>query len=218
MDITPYLPYIYAILAVLAYALTSYFKNTPFEQFDKIKFSATILTSLLVAYELISNATAITEQNVLLQLSLYGFVTVLIENILNGIFRKVAASQKAQAFIARKPQGTLTPALTFTAAPRTGSAPLSVLFTDTSGGQIKSFAFGGSDGFGMWDTTGQTMMQHIYKTAGTYQVRALGAGSEMSEITEITVTGSAPTPVPVPVVKKSWLEVLWSLIKALFGL
>ena len=213
MDFTPYLPYIYAILAVLAYSLTSFFKNTPMEKFDKIKFSATVITALVIVYVLLSQGIPINEASVGMQLVAYGFLTVLIENILNAIFRKASPVPAVQAFMV-KPQGTTDPAIKFSLQ-YLGSriTPCDVMFTAISEG-ITKWSYG--DGvFASFDTPGQKTIVHTYKIPGTFQVRAF-IGAVMSEPMEVTILGIAPGPEPQPV-KQSWLQIRISWIRGLFG-
>ncbi|HJV65761.1 MAG TPA: PKD domain-containing protein, partial [Geomonas sp.] len=58
------------------------------------------------------------------------------------------------------------PVANFTATPRTGSAPLSVSFTDKSTGQITGWLWD----FGDSTTSAQQNPSHVYNSAGSYTV------------------------------------------------
>jgi hypothetical protein len=207
MDITPYMPLIYAVLSGIAYAAVGYFTKTSESDFDFKKFASTIMTSLVVVAGLIQTGQTITQATIEQQMAAYFMLTVIFQKILDAIFRKVQPVQKIQ-----KLQGILNPAITFNATPAMGDTPLKVTFTDTSG-DIVYFATG--EGYLNWDTPRQKTITHTYQNPGIYEVRAFTSSNTFSNPVIITVTGATPVPTP-PVVKKSWLEVLWDIIKAFF--
>jgi PKD repeat protein len=87
-----------------------------------------------------------------------------------------------------------TPAASFTASPTSGTAPLSVQFTDTSTGTPTSWSWDFGDG-----TTATTQNPaHTYSDAGSYTVSftATNASGSSPAVTG-TVTVAAPPPAPV---------------------
>jgi PKD repeat protein len=87
------------------------------------------------------------------------------------------------------------PTASFTGAPLTGAAPLTVTFTDASTGTITSY---------LWDfgDLGASILQnpsHAYAATGTYTVKLTvsdGIGSNVMTRTNYVVVGTPPTPVP----------------------
>jgi len=211
-DFTPYMPYIYAILAGLVYAAFGYLSKTAQQDFDWKKFVSTLATSLVVVVVLLQSGQAITQAGVEAQMTAYFMLTVIFQKILDAVFRKVETRALTQR--ARPPQGTTDPAIKFSIQ-YLGSriTPCDVMFTALTDG-ITKWSYG--DGvFASFDTPGQKTILHTYKIPGTFQIRAF-IGWVMSEPMEVTILGIAPNPEPQPV-KKSWLEILIAWFFGLFG-
>ena len=209
VDFTPYMPYIYAILAGLVYAAFGYLSKTAQQDFDWKKFVSTLATSLVVVVVLLQSGQAITQAGVEAQMTAYFMLTVIFQKILDAVFRKLET--RAQSKRALPPQGTTDSAIKFSIQ-YLGSriTPCDVMFTAIAEG-ITKWSYG--DGvFAAFDTPGQKTIIHRYKTAGTFQARAF-IGAVMSEPMEVTILGSTPGPQPV---KQSWLQILVNWIMALF--
>jgi len=88
--------------------------------------------------------------------------------------------------------GVAAPVASFTASPTSGTAPLSVTFTDTSTGSPASWTWDFGDG----GTSTAQNPSHSYAAAGTYTARltATNSGGSSSASTTITVTSSSPPP------------------------
>jgi PKD repeat protein len=88
-----------------------------------------------------------------------------------------------------------TPSASFTATPTSGTAPLSVRFTDTSTGQISAWAWNFGDG----TTSTAQNPTHSYASAGTYSVTLTATASSGTKVTAtrssyISVTSSTSAP------------------------
>jgi len=208
-DLTPYLPFIYALITGIAWATYGWITSTSNNDFSKIKYLSTVCTSLLVVTVMWEAQIPLDQVSFEQQMITYAAFTVGLERLFNKILDYFSKKPiPAQA----RPQGVMNPAITFTAAPITGKAPLAVLFTDTSG--LITYWLFGDNTIGNWDFPGQTALIHDYKTAGTFTVYGMQNSSTMSNPMTITVTGA---PIPPPVVKKSWLELLIAWILGIFG-
>src|SRR5215831_6596735 len=84
----------------------------------------------------------------------------------------------------------LAPVANFTASQATGRLPLTMVFTDTSTGNITAWAWDFGDGTG---STAQSPT-HTYSTVGTYtaQLTVTGPGGSTTATGTITVTGPRP--------------------------
>jgi len=206
--LTPYLPFIYALLAGVTWAIYGWLTSTNNNDFSKIRFISTVCTALLVVTIMWQAGVPLDQATFEQQMVVYAVFTVGLERLFTKIADWINKRQTPVQFL----QSAVDPAIKFSAAPTTGAAPLPVVFTDLVG-WVKYWNFG--DGkFGTWDTAGQTVITHTYPTAGTYEVRGMGA-TAMSEPVTITVTGA---PVPPPAQKKTWLEVLIAWIKRVLGI
>ncbi|MEL6408662.1 MAG: PKD domain-containing protein, partial [Chloroflexota bacterium] len=100
------------------------------------------------------------------------------------------------------PTNTAVPAprINFAASPQSGDAPLTVNFTDLSGGAITSYSWSFGDG----TTSTLASPTHTYSTAGDYYVRfevtgpggTVAAGVTISVGNPVPDTPIPPTPVP----------------------
>ena len=93
-------------------------------------------------------------------------------------------------YVALAPVLAPPPVASFTATPTTGTAPLSVNFTDTSTGSPTSWAWNFGDG----DTSTLQNPTHSYASAGTYTVNMTAtnaAGSDAATTATITVSAAA---------------------------
>ncbi len=95
----------------------------------------------------------------------------------------------------------VTPVAAFTnATPRTGTAPLSVTFTDQSTNTPTSWKWEYKTGSGIWTEfgSGARNPSQIF-AAGTYDIRltATNAGGSASELKTGYIMASTPTPLPV---------------------
>ena len=88
---------------------------------------------------------------------------------------------------------TAAPVANFTASPTTGTAPVTVTFTDTSTGSVttRSWDFGVTSTTG--DTSTATNPSYTYTTAGSYTVTLTVTGPGGTHSTTRTITASAPT-------------------------
>ncbi|MBI1741749.1 PKD domain-containing protein [Candidatus Acetothermia bacterium] len=88
------------------------------------------------------------------------------------------------------------PSVDFTASPTSGTAPLTVTFTNRTTGQVNSFSWD----FGNGDTSTATNPVYTYRIAGTYTVKltARGPGGEDSETRPGLITVTTPVPVVQP--------------------
>jgi PKD repeat protein len=86
--------------------------------------------------------------------------------------------------------GTTAPAASFTATPTSGTAPLTVSFTDTSTGSPTAWSWNFGDGA----TSTAQHPSHQYTSPGTYNVSmtASNAGGTSSPATAAITVGSAP--------------------------
>jgi PKD repeat protein len=95
------------------------------------------------------------------------------------------------------PPPPAVPVASFTASPNTGTAPLTVQFTDTSTGSITSWAWNFGDG-----TTSTTQNpSHIYSQTGTYNAtltvsNASGSNTATATIAVTTAVTLPPSPPP----------------------
>ena len=92
----------------------------------------------------------------------------------------------------------VVPVANFTATPINGDAPLTVNFTDTSTGNVSSYAWD-FDNDGIVDSTDQSP-SHTYSTVGNYTVNltVTGTGGSDSEVKTGYITVSEPLPgIPV---------------------
>jgi PKD repeat protein len=88
--------------------------------------------------------------------------------------------------------GPAVPSASFTAAPASGTAPLSVQFTDTSTGSPTAWSWDFGDGA----TSTAQNPSHTYPTAGTYTAKLVAsnaAGSSQPATNTISVTATAPS-------------------------
>jgi PKD repeat protein len=90
------------------------------------------------------------------------------------------------------PEGT-APVASFTATPTSGSAPLTVNFTDASTGDTTSWAWDFGDG----ETATAQNPSHTYTTAGTYTA-TLTASNEVGSSTDTTTITVKPAAGPAP--------------------
>ncbi|TFV68758.1 PKD domain-containing protein, partial [Blastococcus sp. CT_GayMR19] len=91
------------------------------------------------------------------------------------------------------PPGPTAPTASFTRSPASGTAPLTVSFTDTSTGSPTSWAWN----FGDSGTATTQNPSHTYSTAGTYQVTLTATnagGSNTSAAQTVTVNPADPGP------------------------
>jgi PKD repeat protein len=90
----------------------------------------------------------------------------------------------------------VAPAAGFVGDPTTGSAPLTVKFTDQSTGAITSWSWDFGDGA----TSMQQSPSHTYGSPGTYSVMLTvtgpGGSDEATQADYITATETPPTPAP----------------------
>ena len=202
MDLTIYMPYIYAILAGLIYAAFGYLSKTAEADFDAKKFVSTLATSLVVVVVLLQAGQAITQASMDAQMAAYFMLTVVFQKVLDWMFRK------AQTLSLGTSQD-----IKFTAKlTSTNAAPAEVIFTDVIG-NITKWDFG--DGW-MATPDGQREVKHIYTHPGTWNAAAI-AGLYRSPAVAIVITGTTPPVPPAPVTKKSWLELLVAGIMKPFG-
>lgn len=100
------------------------------------------------------------------------------------------------ALAIKSPAPIVAPTAAFDATPLSGDAPLAVIFTDSSTGEITSRVWDFGDGNNSWSTT-ETSLPHIYADAGTYTVQLTvtgpGGSDTKTEIDYITA-GSAVIP------------------------
>ena len=95
------------------------------------------------------------------------------------------------------PTVTPTPGVAdFSGSPRSGSAPLSVVFTPSVNGTVSGYIWSFGDG----TSSDQTTPTHVYAN-GTYDVALLaqfvgGGSASVTKPGYITVTGTGPTPIP----------------------
>jgi PKD repeat protein len=108
------------------------------------------------------------------------------------------------------------PAVSFTASPASGTAPVSVVFTNTTTGQVTSWAWNFGDG----TTSIVKSPTHVYSTAGSYKatLTATGPGGTVSKTAATAVrvsasndttppstpAGPAATPVSSTQIKLAW--------------
>jgi hypothetical protein len=83
-----YVEYIYPIVGATIYAVAAYFRETPLEKFDPIKFGSTIAVGALIGVVAVNSGIPITEQWVGTQIVAYAGVTAIVENVLKSIFRR----------------------------------------------------------------------------------------------------------------------------------
>ena len=203
MDLTIYMPYIYAVLAGLVYAAFGYLSKTAEADFDAKKFVSTLATSLVVVVVLLQAGQAITQASVESQMTAYFMLTVVFQKVLDWVFRK------AQTLSLGTSQDTKFTAK-FTG---TNVAPAEVLFTDVIG-NIQKWDFG--DGWMATPDAGSREVKHTYNRPGTWNAAAI-AGLYRSPTVAIVIAGTTPPVPPTPVIKKSWLEILIAYIMKLFG-
>ncbi len=88
------------------------------------------------------------------------------------------------------------PVAAFTSDIQSGSAPLNVMFTDTSTGTVTSRSWDFGDGTKVW-ANGTADVTHVYSLPGTYSVvftAGNGAGSSTSTRTDYIVVGKSGKP------------------------
>jgi len=83
------------------------------------------------------------------------------------------------------------PTAGFAATPTTGTAPLTVAFTDSSSGSITSYSWTFGDG----GTSSLQNPSHTYNAAGTYTASLTVTGAGGSDTASATITVNAPAPV-----------------------
>jgi len=86
---------------------------------------------------------------------------------------------------------TSAPVASFGATPTSGTAPLTVDFSDTSTGEITSWSWDLGDG----DTSAVQNPSHIYQTPGTYSVRLTVTGPGGTDTVTANIVVGAPAPV-----------------------
>jgi PKD repeat protein len=108
-------------------------------------------------------------------------------------------------YFSLSPSGTMTftraaaPVASFTGTPLTGSAPLTVVFNNTSSGTITNWSWSFGDGHTFTNTASGTAT-NTYTTAGSYTVKltVTGAlGTNTSSVTNYVVVSGGGTPAPV---------------------
>ena len=82
------------------------------------------------------------------------------------------------------------PTAGFSATPTTGTAPLTVAFTDSSSGSITSYSWTFGDG----GTSSLQNPSHTYNAAGTYTASLTVTGAGGSDTASATITVNAPAP------------------------
>jgi PKD repeat protein len=92
------------------------------------------------------------------------------------------------------PPGAAAPVASFNATPTSGTAPLTVTFTDTSTGNVTSWAWN----FGNGATSTMRNPSHTYTAAGTHTVRLAVTGPGGSNAATRTISAMAPPPPPPP--------------------
>ncbi|WP_308012439.1 PKD domain-containing protein [Arthrobacter sp. M4] len=90
------------------------------------------------------------------------------------------------------PPPPAAPIASFTASPTTGTAPLTVNFTDTSTGAPTSWSWTFGDG----GTSAAQNPSHVYNNAGSYPVALAVTNSSGSSSSSGTITATAPSPGP----------------------
>jgi PKD repeat protein len=100
--------------------------------------------------------------------------------------------------VVKKPVPADPPVAAFSATPVSGTAPLTVLFTDESTNTPTSRVWDFGDGNSTWSTT-ETTFAHTYAAAGTYDVTlaVANSGGSDSEIKDDFITVSEPVAPPV---------------------
>ena len=78
-----------SIAMALIYGLTAYVKTNSEEDLDITKLGSTLIISVFVAAILILTGSSITQTNIEVQLATYGILTIVVENILKLINRKL---------------------------------------------------------------------------------------------------------------------------------
>lgn len=97
----------------------------------------------------------------------------------------------------------LAPTASFTASTLSGSAPLSVEFTDTTTGAATGWAWDFGDGA----TSTERHPTHVYESEGEYSVTLTASNSSgQSSVTERITVGAAPPPPPGNLVGNSGFE------------
>ena len=95
---------------------------------------------------------------------------------------------------------TASPTAAFTASPTSGSAPLSVAFTDASTGSIASWLWDFGDGA----TSTSQNPSHTYSDPGTYTVTLTVSGGGSSDSTSISITVNDSIMSPANTVVFTW--------------
>jgi len=78
-----------AIVAAAIFAASGYFKSVGTENFDTVKFAATVLVGLVVGAVMYASGSSVTESNVAAQLAMYAGVIAVVENVLKAFLRRL---------------------------------------------------------------------------------------------------------------------------------
>ena len=211
VDLTPYMPFIYALLTGIAWAIYGWLTSTSNGDFSKIKFASTVLTSLLVVTIMWESGIPLTQAGWQEQMIAYAAFTVGLERLIQKVVDYFNKKPSVQAFVC-KASGGVTP-VEFTLTPMNPQVGDLVKFRDLQ--ENVTLLSWGDGTLWKWDTGDEKWVAtHQYKKAGTYTVTASTADKSYMDM-PITVSGISPDPVPVPVTKKSWLEILIDWIAAL---
>jgi len=81
-----------AVLSAIVYAVVAYAK-TQKEEFDALKFSATIIVGAIVGFAFAITDTPIAQASIETQLVAYVGVIVIVENVLKAVYRKSIGSK-----------------------------------------------------------------------------------------------------------------------------
>jgi hypothetical protein len=204
-------PFLTALITGIIWSIYGYFTSTTEATFKLVKLAATVITAMFVVIVLTISGVPVDKATFEQQMVLFIALTVAIERLLTKIMDWFNKTPAVVAFLS-KPQGEMNPKIIFNVAPTTGDNPLTVTFTDTSG-LVSYWNFGD----GVFNDTRGTVT-HTYKKSGKFTAYGMQDSKTMSSPVIITVK-EPQTPVdPIVPEKKSWLETLWAIIKAILHL
>jgi len=77
-----------AIIAAAVFAASGYLKSAGTENFEPIKFAATVLVGIVVGAVMYAGGSPVTEANVATQIGIYAGIVAVVENVLKAILRR----------------------------------------------------------------------------------------------------------------------------------
>jgi hypothetical protein len=206
-DLTPYMPFIYALLTGIAWATYGFITKTSETDFNKIKYLSTIVTALIVVTVMWTAGIPLEQATFEQQMVAYLAFTVGLERLFNRIAAWLASRNNNQTKRASVSTGNTD--VVFDISPEGDIlVGTEIILTDIN--HNIDYVSWGDGKIWRWSAgDAPYIARHRYEKAGTFTIQAIAKDKSSTEKTVTVVASGPPT-------KKSWLELLIEYIKSLF--